>query len=253
MQHHETEQNNNGAIEDNPDKDERRGRGKLAHLPKAIRDQVNTMIRDGVPYGDIRRRFLDSGHAEFEDISDKNISNWKIAGHQRWLREQEWRDDMQQTHAEALEFSQTDDSKLEQVTLKTAAMRLYQLFKQFDALDFSLSVENKPEAYTRLFSVLPRITREALRYQKYRDACLQARAEIQKLKDPRRKLSQSETRAIVRHVDSILGLQSMADVGPEEHENGEGRVPDAERNPNPEIRNTDQQTDESARFNDSTI
>ena len=101
-----------------------------------------------------------------------------------------------------------DDSKLEHVALKTASMRLYQLFKQFDAIDFSASVENKPEAYTRLFSALPRITREALRYQKYRDACAQARAEVQKLKDPKRKLTDSERLAIVHKVDEILGLRS---------------------------------------------
>ena len=209
MQDHETEQNHHEPTDGASDNGDHRSNGKISRLPKAIRDQVNTMLRDGVPYADIRQRFLDIGHSEFENISEKNISNWKIAGHQRWLREQEWRDDMMQTRAEALEFSQTDDSKLEQVTLKTAAMRLYQLFKQFDAVDFSVSVENKPEAYTGLFSVLPRITREALRYEKYRDACTQARAAIQQLRDPNRKLSEQETRAIVRHVDSILGLQSI--------------------------------------------
>ena len=227
MQDHETEQNHQTSdhAENHGD---HRGNGKISRLPKAIRDQVNTLICDGVPYPDIRRRFLDSGHAEFEHISEKNISNWKSAGYQRWLREQEWRDDMRQSRAEALEFCETDDSKLEQVTLKTAAMRLYQLFKQFDAVDFSLSVQNDPEAYTRLFSVLPRITREALRYQKYRDACAQARAALKELKDPRRKLTDSETRAIVSHVDSILGLQSMDGNGPEDGEENDQSISHSE-------------------------
>ena len=167
------------------------------------------MMRDGIPYPAIRRKLQKSGNHEVDDISDQNFHNFKIAGHQRWLREQEWRDDMQQTRAEALEFiGSNDDSKLEQVTLKTAAMRLYQLFKQFDAVTFSAAVEDKPEAYTRLFSVLPRITREALRYQKYRDACAQARVELAPLRDPKRKLTDDERRAIVRNVDEILGLAS---------------------------------------------
>lgn len=189
-----------------------RGNGKIARFPKALRDQVSCLIRDGVSYAHIRSHFQESGHPEFAEINDKNFSNWKSAGYQRWLREQEWRDDMKQTRAEALEcIGGEDDSKLEHVALKTASMRLYQLFKQFDAIDFSASVENKPEAYTRLFSALPRITREALRYQKYRDACAQARAEVQKLKDPKRKLTDSERLAIVHKVDEILGLRSPDD------------------------------------------
>jgi hypothetical protein len=186
-----------------------RGNGKIARLPRTLRDQINVMIRDGVPFPAIRRKLQKLGNSEVDDISDQNFHNFKIAGHQRWLREQEWRDDMQQTRAEALEFiGSNDDSKLEQVTLKTAAMRLYQLFKHFDAVTFSAAVEDKPEAYTRLFSALPRITREALRYQKYRDACAQARAELAPLRDSKRKLTDEERRTIVRNVDEILGLAS---------------------------------------------
>src|SRR5262245_13523383 len=87
-------------------------------------------------------------------------------------------------------------------------MRLFQLFKKLEPAAFAIIAQEKPEAYIRLFSALPRITRESLRYQQYRDACLQARAEVQKLHDPKRELTDSERRAIVRKVDEILGLAS---------------------------------------------
>jgi hypothetical protein len=205
MQTHEEDLNE--TTNSPTDQGDHRGKGKIARLPSAVRNQVNTMILDGVSYPEIRRKLIEAGHSEFEDISEKNISTWKTAGYQHWLREREWREEMQQSRAEALEFIGAEDDKLEQVTLKTASMRLYQVFKHFDAVDFSASVEKKPEAYTRLFSVLPRISREALRYQKYRDACVQARAEVKKLYDPNRKLTDSERRAIVRHVDDILGIR----------------------------------------------
>ena len=202
----QNELNHEPETPDTPNGDHR-GNGKIARLPKNIRDQVCSLIRDGVSYADIRSRFQELGNAQFAEITDKNFSNWKTAGYQRWLREQEWRDDMKQTRAEAIEcLGSEDDSKLEHVALKTASMRLYQLFKQFDTIDFSVSVENKPEAYTRLFSALPRITREALRFQKYRDACLQAKAALQPMRDPKRKLTDEERQAIVRNVDEILGL-----------------------------------------------
>jgi len=47
--------------------------------------------------------------------------------------------------------------------------------------------------------------------QKYRDACASARATLREL-DPKRKLDESETRAIVRKVDEILGLPSAPDA-----------------------------------------
>ena len=46
-----------------------------------------------------------------------------------------------------------------------------------------------------------------LTFEKYHDACAMARAEIAKLKDPGRNLSDKETRAIVDTVDRILGFK----------------------------------------------
>jgi hypothetical protein len=46
-----------------------------------------------------------------------------------------------------------------------------------------------------------------LAFQKYRDACALAQAEIAKLKDPDRKLSEKETLAIVDRLDRILGFK----------------------------------------------
>ncbi len=64
-------------------------------------------------------------------------------------------------------------------------------------------------AFARLLNALARASRETMLLQKYREACLRARAALQQLGDPNRKISEKTTRAIVRHVDSILGLRSM--------------------------------------------
>ena len=61
-------------------------------------------------------------------------------------------------------------------------------------------------AFVRLIHALTRASRETLLVQKYRAACAQARLALQELKDPNRELNESETRAIVRKVDDILGL-----------------------------------------------
>jgi hypothetical protein len=48
--------------------------------------------------------------------------------------------------------------------------------------------------------------------QKYRDICAQARAALAPLKDPNRKLEETETRAIVLLVDKLLGLNHGLDL-----------------------------------------
>jgi hypothetical protein len=62
-------------------------------------------------------------------------------------------------------------------------------------------------AFVRLINALVRASRETMLVQKYRDTCARARAALREL-DPKRKLNESETRAIVRKVDEILGLAS---------------------------------------------
>jgi len=59
-------------------------------------------------------------------------------------------------------------------------------------------------------NALARASSETLQLQKYREACAQARAALQNLRDPKRKLNDDERRAIVRNVDEILGLSSEA-------------------------------------------
>ena len=63
-----------------------KGNGKIAHLPKAIRDQINVMLRDGAPYPEIRRKLRELGNPDLNSISKQNLHNWKNAGHQHWLR-----------------------------------------------------------------------------------------------------------------------------------------------------------------------
>src|SRR3954447_22795207 len=52
---------------------ERRSHSKIGRLCKTIRDKLNFMIRDGVPYGDILSKL---GH-DAKDITARNISSWQ--------------------------------------------------------------------------------------------------------------------------------------------------------------------------------
>jgi hypothetical protein len=67
-------------------------------------------------------------------------------------------------------------------------------------------------AFVRLIHALTRASRETMMLQKYRDICAQARAALAPLKDPNRKLEETETRAIVLLVDKLLGLNHGLDL-----------------------------------------
>jgi hypothetical protein len=61
-----------------------RANGKIARLPKPIRDQINHWMLDGVSYPDIIQRLGEQG----KDLKPDNLSQGKKRGHQDWLVEQ---------------------------------------------------------------------------------------------------------------------------------------------------------------------
>lgn len=74
--------------------------GKIARLPKAIRDRLNQQILDGVPGKDLVRWLNDMTevvdilvqHFNATRVTEQNLSEWKQGGYQDWLKHQERRD-----------------------------------------------------------------------------------------------------------------------------------------------------------------
>ncbi len=73
--------------------------GKIARLPKAIRDRLNQQIHDGVP-GKALVRWLNGlnevvdilvRHFNSTRVTEQNLSEWKQGGYQDWLKQQERR------------------------------------------------------------------------------------------------------------------------------------------------------------------
>src|SRR5437016_11566713 len=62
----------------------RHRRGKVARLPKAVRDRLNLMLLDGFSYGDIVEKLGPEGNG----ITEAHIGEWKPGGYQDWLRDQ---------------------------------------------------------------------------------------------------------------------------------------------------------------------
>src|SRR6266568_506689 len=61
-----------------------RRNGKVARLPLVLREQINHLIEDGVPYKVIIEKLGDAG----KHLNEDNISNWRLGGYQDYLKAQ---------------------------------------------------------------------------------------------------------------------------------------------------------------------
>ena len=210
----------------------RRRTGKIASLPYPTRERINRMLQDGVQYPAI----IESLHAPGapplpHEVNKHHLSEWKDGGFQDWLKDQFWQQEMRERHETFSRLLATgiDALRLPEGGLQLAVINLCELLR--DISELCEEPRTDPDKCARLANSLARVSRSILQLQQYRDACARARAAIQKLTDPNRKLDDRETHALVRRVDSILGLQSIDGLGPEERriekgdgdENGHGR------------------------------
>ena len=94
--------------------------GKIARLPREIRDHLNRRLQDG----EKGRRLVEWLNtlpevqavmtAEFEgkSVSDQNLSKWKLDGYREWLAQQEILGDTRQLSANARELTDATDGML---------------------------------------------------------------------------------------------------------------------------------------------
>jgi hypothetical protein len=61
--------------------------GKIARLPGSIRQRINQMLDDGLPYRAIIQKLRDQPLPYA--ISEMNLSNWYHGGYQDYLRQSE--------------------------------------------------------------------------------------------------------------------------------------------------------------------
>jgi hypothetical protein len=182
-----------------------RGNGTVARLPKPVRDQINNWMLDGVSYPDIIGRLGEQG----KHLKPDHLYQWKKRGHKDWLVQQDWLAERRARQESAADLIQDcDATQVNQGALHLGTLYIFDALRDLRAGSLDDKLGGDCAAFARLLNALSRASRETLQLQKYRDACSRARAALLELKDPKRKLNESETRAIVLKVDDILGLRS---------------------------------------------
>lgn len=139
----------------NPSIPSRRRTGKIARLPHEHRELINHMLRDGAPYPKIIQKLADHGYK----LDKHNLSRWYGGGHQDWVEEQAWLEEMRVRLDFAREVvNQPNANLLDEASLRIAVTQMYNLLLAFDPLSLKNQLATQPTAYSRILGSLCKLT-----------------------------------------------------------------------------------------------
>ena len=154
----------------------RRPTGRIARLPKLLRDQINVMLRDGLSYPDILKR-LGSARA---DLNRRSLMDWRKGGHQEWLHEERRLDDLRECREFALRIVKDHEGKaVQEAGLQLAATHIYEVLTDFDPAILWEMLTDDPENYARIVRLLTHISDGGLKYERYRAQVAERKAKLE--------------------------------------------------------------------------
>src|SRR5439155_6975694 len=104
-----------------------RRNGNIARLPKAVRDQVNHIIQDGVPYAVIIERIGEHG----KGLCPSNFTHWKDGRYKNWLLEQTWLADTRAKQESASDVAgDFDATQVNHAALQLGALHIFDALRK---------------------------------------------------------------------------------------------------------------------------
>ena len=197
-------------------------RSKIFQLPKAVRDKLNFMLRDGLQH----QQVLDGLGDAAKGISPRNVSSWHASpAYQHWLLEQEWLEDLRDRQESACDLlNDFDAAKFNQAVLQLAVSRLFLSFRHLEDGDLNTQLGGNARAFANLVHALARACRETTTIEKYREACAKAVATELKQLNVDRDLSDREYELLVNKMDKIFKV-ARRPAAPKPNETGPQTVP----------------------------
>jgi len=184
--------------------EKKRSTSKISQLPAAVRERLNQLLHDGLPYLQVIEQLGQDGTG----LNQMDISRWLHSGHNLWVQQQTWLGHVSNSFEAARNMVRDNKAAtIHEANLHLAATQMHNAMLGCDLATLPQAVKDDPEKLFKVLHAIPVYAHQALNFQKYSEACAQARAEIQKLRDPNRTLTDEERRIIVNKVDEILGLK----------------------------------------------
>ena len=154
------QQSNNPAAAAVP----RRRTGKISRFPKEVRDHLNEMLEDGLPYAEIIQQLGDWG----QELTEKNLTTWRQGGHQEWLQEQKRVDSCRTSQELAIDLvreRQGIDSF--QAPGKIAAALICEALADIGADTIRAACKTNPSNLVRMLNSLARLTSGGLKCEQH--------------------------------------------------------------------------------------
>jgi hypothetical protein len=149
---------------------------RIAQLPKALRDEANTLLAAGLAPTKILEALADSG-AKLE-LAD--LAEWRRTGHAAWLRERQWLEQMRSMSEFGVQAGrENEDSAAQQAGLQLAAAQLYELLSTFDPRSLRAKLKGDPAVYARLVTALAKLGDGELKFARYRAEVAECKARLQ--------------------------------------------------------------------------
>lgn len=151
-----------------------RRNGKIARLPKEVRDMINRMLDDGLPYHVIIDELGEAG----EGLNAQNLTNWKQGGYQDYLKTQALIEKINAQTETAIdllrETGDLDLSKIKQACDQVAAIQLFTFLRDQGDAALRKIVLKDPVKFLSILNIVCRLSGSALNHQKYQLAIQQA-------------------------------------------------------------------------------
>ncbi|HSU54947.1 MAG TPA: hypothetical protein VLT36_12890 [Candidatus Dormibacteraeota bacterium] len=139
----------------------RRPKGKVAKLPRKVRQQLNLLLADGLEYAEV----LQALGEPVKHLNADNVRRWHNGAYQKWLKDQLWLEELAARVDFAAEVLQDPESpKIREASLAITIKQMYELLATFDPISFREKLADDPAAYSRLISALAKLAEVGLRY-----------------------------------------------------------------------------------------
>jgi hypothetical protein len=142
--------------------------GKIARLPKEIREQLNQRLENGEPGKDLVKwlnqlpeiQKILADHFAGQPIRPQNLSDWKSGGYQDWLRHQQLREQTRRTSEQSTDLEKDIDRETISIAEDLAIVMSAELAVQVQALGRIPNLEERFGQFRLLARELSRLRRD---------------------------------------------------------------------------------------------
>lgn len=136
-----------------------RRHGKVARLPRAVREHVNLQLDEGKSYRVIIEWLTADGHAGF---NKENIRQWKNGGFQDWLKHQDQLAEHESLRELAVDVAQQNQgSKTQEAVIQIGAALIFKTLIDFDPQKLSERLNARPEQFNTMLNAFTRLNRRS--------------------------------------------------------------------------------------------